>query len=75
MEEKLLLFMSIIMSIACAMMAALFLSLRNKGLAVFITGIGFVKPMALIVALIVALMVFAALFLILAMRIVLKMKK
>lgn len=71
MEEKLLLFMSIIMSIACAMMAALFLSLRNKGLAVFITGIGFVKPMALIVA----LMVFAALFLILAMRIVLKMKK
>lgn len=69
--DKLLFFMSIIMSIACAMMAALFLSLRNKGLAVFITGIGFVKPMALIVA----LMVFAALFFILAMRIVLKMKK
>ena len=69
--DKLLFFMSIIMSIACVMMAALFLSLRNKGLAVFITGIGFVKPMALIVA----LMVFAALFFILAMRIVLKMKK
>ncbi len=69
--DKLLFFMSIIMSIACAMMAALFLSLRNKGLAVFITGIGSVKPMALIVA----LMVFAVLFLILAMRIALKMKK
>ncbi|MGM9916101.1 hypothetical protein [Anaerotignum sp.] len=69
--DKLLFFMSIIMSIACVMMAALFLSLRNKGLAVFITGIGSVKPMALIVA----LMVFAVLFLILAMRIALKMKK
>lgn len=68
---KLLFFMSTIMSIACAMMAALFLSLRNKGLAVFITGIGPVKPTALIVA----LMVFAVLFLILAMRIALKMKK
>ena len=69
--DKLLFFMSIIMSIACVMMAALFLSLRNKGLAVFITGIGSVKPMALIVT----LMVFAVLFLILAMRIALKMKK
>lgn len=69
--KKLLFFASIIMSIACAMLAALFFSLRNKGLAIFVTGIGAVEPMAMIAV----LMVFAVLFFILAVRVTLKMKK
>ena len=69
--NKLLLFMSIILSIACAMLAALFFSLRNKGLGIFVTGVGSVEPMTMIAV----LMVLAVLFFVLAVKTVMKMKK
>ena len=66
--KKLLFFANIIMGIACAMIAALFFSLRKKGLAIFVTGIGAVEPMTMIAI----LMVLSILFFILASRIALK---
>ncbi|MBO5149329.1 hypothetical protein [Anaerotignum sp.] len=69
--NKLLLFMSIILSIACAMLAALFFSLRNKGLGIFVTGVGSVEPMTMIAV----LMVLAVLFFVLAVKTAMKMKK
>lgn len=69
--DKLLLFMSIILSIACAMLAALFFSLRNKGLGIFVTGVGSVEPMTMIAV----LMVLAVLFFVLAVKTAMKMKK
>ena len=69
--NKLLLFMGIILSIACAMLAALFFSLRNKGLGIFVTGVGSVEPMTMIAV----LMVLAVLFFVLAVKTAMKMKK
>lgn len=69
--NKLLLFMSIILSIACAMLAALFFSLRNNALAIFVTGVGSVEPMTMIAV----LMVLAVLFFVLAVKTAMKMKK
>ena len=69
--NKLLLFMSIILSIACAMLAALFFSLRNKGLGIFVTGVGSVEPMTMIAV----LMVLAVLFFVLAVKTAMKKKK
>ena len=69
--NKLLLFMSIILSITCAMLAALFFSLRNKGLGIFVTGVGSVEPMTMIAV----LMVLAVLFFVLAVKTAMKMKK
>ena len=69
--NKLLLLMSIILSIACAMLAALFFSLRNKGLGIFVTGVGSVEPMTMIAV----LMVLAVLFFVLAVKTAMKMKK
>ena len=69
--NKLLLFMSIILSIACAMLAALFFSLRNKGLGIFVTGVGSVEPMTMIAV----LMVLVVLFFVLAVKTAMKMKK
>ena len=63
--------MSIILSIACAMLAALFFSLRNKGLGIFVTGVGSVEPMTMIAV----LMVLAVLFFVLAVKTAMKMKK
>ena len=69
--ERLLLFLSMILCIACAMLAALFFSLRKNGLAIFVTGFGAVEPMTMIAV----LTVLAVLFFILAVSLVLKMKK
>ena len=65
------LFMSIILIIGSAMLAALFCSLRNKGLGIFVTGVGSVEPMTMIAV----LMVLAVLFFVLAVKTAMKMKK
>lgn len=68
--EKLLLFMSIVMSLACMMAAAMVLAYKTQGIAVFIAGTA--VNHAVVGGL---LMVFAVLFLLLAARVALKMRK
>ena len=69
--KRLFLFMSVLMSLVCMMLAALALALKKQGMseAVFFSSVMDPKYAALI------LMIFAVVFLFLALRVVMKLKK
>ena len=68
--KKILIFMCIVMSLACMMAAAMVLAYKTQGIAVTVAGM-IVNP-AMVGGL---LMAFAVLFLLLAARVTLKMRK
>ena len=69
--KRFFLFMSVLMSLVCMMLAALALALKKQGMAdvVFFSSVMDPKYAALI------LMIFAVVFLFLALRVVMKLKK